>query len=94
MNDNNVADQLHLVYRMQRFQQNQKWRWALFMWMYKGLIANSYKMMEQYCFLKGLEPTYNHHDYMEKLGYPHLDLENELPRRRCHRRDRLVDDQS
>ena len=50
MNDNNVADQLHLVYRMQRFQRNHKWWWLLFIWMYEGLMANSYKMMERYIF--------------------------------------------
>ena len=45
-------------------------------------------------FLKGLEPTYNYHDYMEKLGYAHLDPDNEWPRRKCPGKDRLVDDQS
>ncbi len=30
MNDNDVANQLHLVYNMMRFQRNKKWWWALF----------------------------------------------------------------
>ena len=32
MNNNDVADQLWLVYRLQRLQRNQKWWWALWMW--------------------------------------------------------------
>ena len=31
MNDNDLADQLRLVYRMQRFHRNQKWWWALWL---------------------------------------------------------------
>ena len=31
MNDNNIADQLWLVYRIVRFQCNNKWWWALFL---------------------------------------------------------------
>ena len=30
MNDNDIADQLRLVYRIMWFQQNNKWWWALF----------------------------------------------------------------
>lgn len=32
MNDNDIADQLRLQYRMQRLQRNQKWWWALWLW--------------------------------------------------------------
>ena len=35
MNDNDVADQLCLVYRIMRFQRNIKWWWALFLWGYE-----------------------------------------------------------
>ena len=32
MNDNDIADQLRLIYRFMRFQRNNKWWWALFLW--------------------------------------------------------------
>jgi len=32
MNDNNIVDQLWLVYRIMHFQRNNKWWWALFLW--------------------------------------------------------------
>ncbi len=35
MNHNNIADQLWLVYHIMRFQRNNKWWWALFLWGYK-----------------------------------------------------------
>ena len=31
MNDNDIADQLRLVYHLMRFQRNNKWWWALFL---------------------------------------------------------------
>jgi hypothetical protein len=41
MNNNDVEDQLHLVYRIMRFQRNVKWWWALFSWGYKVSLVNS-----------------------------------------------------
>jgi hypothetical protein len=35
MNDNDIADQLQLHYQIMRFQRNNKWWWALFLWGYK-----------------------------------------------------------
>jgi hypothetical protein len=34
MNDNDIADQLRLVYLIMHFQRNNKWWWALFIWGY------------------------------------------------------------
>ena len=42
MNDNDVADQYRLMYRMQRFQRNQKWWWALWLWVMEASLANYY----------------------------------------------------
>jgi hypothetical protein len=35
MNNNDIADQLRLVYRIMRFQRNSKWWWAHFLWGYE-----------------------------------------------------------
>ena len=40
MNDNDIADQLRLVYRIMRFQRNNKWWWALFLWGYEVSMVN------------------------------------------------------
>jgi hypothetical protein len=53
MNDNDIADQLRLVYRIMRFQQNNKWWWALFLWAYEVSMVNAYVSMKRYCELKG-----------------------------------------
>ena len=37
MNDNDVANQLRLIYWIMRFQRNVKWWWALFLWGYEDL---------------------------------------------------------
>ena len=39
VNDNDVVDQYILVYRMQRFQLNQKWWWALWLWAMELLLV-------------------------------------------------------
>jgi hypothetical protein len=54
MNNNDIANQLHLVYQIMRFQRNVKWWWVLFLWGYEASLANSYLMYNRYCELKGV----------------------------------------
>ena len=54
MNDNDVADQYRLVYRMQQLQQNYKWWWALWLWGMEASIVNAFWTMVSYCQWKGL----------------------------------------
>jgi hypothetical protein len=42
MNDNDIASQLWLVYHFMRFQRNNKWWRALFLWGYEVSMVNSY----------------------------------------------------
>ena len=83
MNDNDIADQLRLQYRMQRLQRNQKWWWALWIWALEVTIVNSYKMMARYCELRGIKPSYSHHDFREKIGYGLIDTEGEWPKQKA-----------
>ena len=53
MNDNDVADQLRLIYRIMRFQRNNKWWWALWLWGLEVMIVNAYCMYKRYCELMG-----------------------------------------
>ena len=48
MNNNDIADQLQLVYHIMRFQSNQKWWWYLWLWGVEVTVVNSYKIMTQY----------------------------------------------
>ena len=82
MNDNDVADQLRLVYRLQRMQRNQKWWWALWMWALEVSLVNAYMMLRRYCELKGVRMPYSHHDFNEKVGYALLNPDKEWPRRK------------
>ena len=54
INDNDIADQLRLVYRFMRFQRNIKWWWALFLWGYEVSMVNSYISYKWHCELKGV----------------------------------------
>ena len=82
MNDNDVADQLRLCYRIQRFQRNFKWWWSLWIWGIEISIVNAYMIYRRYCELKEVPQLINHHDFREKLGYALLDPDNEWPRRK------------
>jgi len=82
MNDNDIADQLGLVYRTQRFQRNQNWWRALFIWGYEVSMVNLYICMKRYCELKGVPVLWTHHDWNEAIGYAHLDPEEDWPKRK------------
>ncbi len=94
MNDNDIADQLHLVYRLQMFQCNEKWWWALFMWGFEATVANSYMMMRRCCELKCVRVPYSHHDFHEKCGLGYLDLKKYWPCRKsltiCNKPDNIT----
>ena len=89
MNDNDVADQLRLVYRIMRFQRNVKWWWALFLWAYEVSLVNSYVMYKRYCELKGVPVKWAHHDWNEAIGYAHVDPDEFWPRRKSPPKDRF-----
>ena len=79
-----------------RFQRNQKWWWALWLWGVEVTVVNAYKMMTRYCELKGVKAPYNHHAFQEKIAYGLIDPAGKWPRRgHCtpaeHRRKRKWD---
>ncbi len=82
MNNNDIANQLRLVYRIIRFQRNNKWWWALFLWGYEVSMVNSYVCMKRYCKFKGVPVPWTHHDWNEAIGYAHLDPIMDWPRRK------------
>ncbi len=47
-NDNDIADQLRLVYPIMHFQRNNKW-WALFLWGYEVSMVILYVSMKRNC---------------------------------------------
>ncbi len=68
MNDNDVANQLRLIYWIMRFQRNVKWWWALFLWGYEVSLVNSHMMYKRYYKLKGVAVLWAHHDWNEAIG--------------------------
>jgi hypothetical protein len=79
MNDNDIADQLRLVYRIMQFQRNNKWWWALFLWGYEVSLVNSYVSYKRYCELKGVPVKWTHHDWNEAIAYAHVNPEENWP---------------
>ncbi len=81
-NNNDIADQLRLVYWIMHFQRNNKWWWALFLWGYEVLLVSSYVSLKRYCELKGVPVPWTHHNWNEAIGYVHLDPIEYRPRRK------------
>jgi hypothetical protein len=71
-NNNDIADQLWLVYHIMRSQKNNKWWWALFLWGYEVSLVNLYVAMKGYCELKGVQVKWTHHDWNEVIVYAHI----------------------
>ena len=81
MNDNDVADQYRLVYRLMRFQRNQKWWWCEWLWGIEVSMVNAYWLMASYHKYRGLECPMTHYEFQEKIGYALLDPKKEWPNR-------------
>ena len=45
-------------------------------------MVNSYVSYKRYCELKGVPVQWSHHDWIEAIGYAHLDPDEDWPRRK------------
>ena len=79
MNDNDIADQLRLIYRCLRFQRNTKWWWAEFLYVWEVSIVNSYLLMKRYYEAKGLKPRWTHWEFQENIAWALIDPVNCWP---------------
>ena len=82
MNDNDVADQYCLVYRMMRFQRQTKWWWALFMFFWENSMANAYHLMRSYYKHMGYKMTIDHWTFQENCAWALLDPDKYWPTRK------------
>ena len=73
MNDNDVADQYRLGYRMMRFQRRTKWWWSLFMFFWETSMNNAYQLMKSYYRHMGFQMTIDHWDFQEDVGWALMD---------------------
>ncbi len=83
MNDNDVADQLRLVYQLMRFQRNMKWWWALWLWGIEDSVVNLYMMYQHYHEFCELEMKYDHYSFQEACGYAYIDPTSMWPTRQA-----------
>ena len=77
MNDNNVADQLCLIYMIMHLQRKNKWWRALWLRGYEVTIVNSYCMCLHFCILAGIKMLWTHHDWNEAITYGHITPDKE-----------------
>mmetsp|Transcript_31412 Transcript_31412/g.64718 ORF Transcript_31412/g.64718 Transcript_31412/m.64718 type:complete len:194 (-) Transcript_31412:36-617(-) len=85
MNDNGIADQLRLQYRLMRFSCNFKWWWSLWRWGFELTIVNAFIMYQRYHEEKNLPVEYNKYDFVRSLGKAWIDPINYWPtRNRLH----------
>ena len=73
MNDNDIADQLRLVYRCLRFMRNTKWWWCEFLFVSETSLVNAYLVMKKYYRAMGFTPKWKHWDLQEQIAWALLD---------------------
>ena len=73
MNDNDIADQLRLIYRCLRFMRNSKWWWAEFLFVWEVSMVNAYLLMKRFYLANGLTPKWTHWELQESIAWGLLD---------------------
>jgi hypothetical protein len=73
MNDNDIADQLRLIYRCLRFMRNTKWWWAEFLFVWETSLVNAYLLMKNYHLAMGFKPKWTHWEFQEEIAWALLD---------------------
>ena len=81
MNDNDIANQLRLQYRMMRFTCNTKWWWALWLWGFEVSLVNSYKMYQRHHKDQGWPVEFTHYKFIEAVAHAWIDPINCWPTR-------------
>ncbi len=76
VNDNDIANQLCLVYQMMRNTRNMKWRWTLWLWRFEVSLVNSYHIYFCYHRMMGIDPDYNHYEFMNAVDMGWIDPVN------------------
>ena len=62
MNDNDIADQLRLIYRCLRCMRRTKRWWAEFLFVWEASMVNAYLLMKEYYLAMGVEPKWTHYE--------------------------------
>ena len=73
MNDNDIADQLRLVYRCLLFTRKTKWWWAEFLFVWETSIVNAYLLMKNFHLAMGIKPRWTHWEFHEEIAWALLD---------------------
>ena len=69
MNDNDIADQLRLIYRCLRFQRNTKWWWCEFLFVWETCLVNSYLACKRFHEALGVPMKWSHWEYHESVAW-------------------------
>ena len=68
MGDVDIADQLRVFYRMDHWLRNVKWWWSILFWALGVILTNSFIIYKKICEEEGIEPKYNHYEFLKEVG--------------------------
>ena len=68
MNNVDIADQLRLVYRFDRWMRKRKWWWSMFFWGLELLIINAYVEYRKYHEMHDRKPPLEHFEFHQKIA--------------------------
>eukprot|EP00957_Ditylum_brightwellii_P197526 15048800-Ditylum_brightwellii.AAC.1 len=85
MNNNDISDQLCLIYRILWVGYNHKWWWALWMWGYEATLVNAYRMCFRYHKECQLQMPWTHYKFNKLTGCTWINPETDWPTCNRHR---------
>ena len=68
MNNVDIADQLRLIYRMDRWMRKRKWWWSIFFWGFELLMVNAYITYCKYFHMHDLKPPLSHYEFHRAIA--------------------------
>ena len=82
MGDVDQADQLRLQYRMHYWLRNQKWWFAIFLWIFECSHTNCYVLYRKFHNLHGRKQPKNHYEFLESIALAWLKPSQYWPKRK------------
>ena len=68
MNNVDIADQLRLIYRMDRWMRKRKWWWSIFFWGFEVLMVNAYVTYVKFFKMHDLTPPLSHYEFQRSIA--------------------------
>ena len=82
MGDVDQSDQLHLQYRIHYWLWNQKWWFAIFLWIFECSLTNSYVLYQKFHYIHGRRMPRTHYEFIQDIDIAQLKPSQYWPKKK------------